>query len=1379
MGSRDANSGGPNANEGPFMKQRKQKKKNRKNKERDDVKDANQNDEGRPLRLSIFYTCLRSDPHAPEQVFSEYGKLAYIQPFVTASVDDTNKGLTGFATFMDEETATRLIEEGKIRYGDDRYIKVQAFTPSKGSWYYKRLIAKEEDISKIPQLEEQFDTVCKDIGRDIQVTSKLTDGDVITTPGTEIKWELKITNKKPLAKVFYRIICSHPHLIILDNIPRDIKNRKPHPGFELHGYKTHTADIIYNPRELYGAQKFDIWIEGRGWTQHHQLKVQVIKEKEAVFLSLPPTSNFENIGGYGLYDGFTRTVISLGRAVSWLPSNKAVQWLRELKPQLVPNSVHQAVKNKECIKDMVPWSKKENHQMKLRQSLWMEESQMELDLRRFDIANAKLEVVKEYVARGITYFPQNDSPIAKLEASNIAERRPSVMAGDVVYAWIPGSKDYEYEGSVISTDQKHAYLAFNVELHKMLEGPHPITTWNIRFGMKPNDKFRFRRMYSAVDNMNLSVTWPERAVPPMKDEEIENYFDEAVKNDPYQSKVVKGIYKRRRTSKTSTLPPILLFGAFGTGKTRTLVEVICQIISHSPANFQPKILVCAVTNNAVDLMMESLIDSKIMTPDTLFRLYPSSRKVDSVQEVFLEYSHWNEKSKSFDFPSLETLRRYKVILTTAEKSHDLYSIGMNKGEFTHIFLDEAAQMLETEALIPLILADDKCIVVMSGDTKQLGPTIHNRYAKQQLSKSIMERLSELPGIYSEENNTKFELRMNYRSNRNLCNLNSTLFYDNKLVSRHDDTQFNDVYKITQWQKLRGNKNYVLENVKGRDRQKDDSPSFYNSEEALRTVDLIQDLINYTRENAEELSQEEIAVITPYEKQVQMFRVLLRSRKLRKVTVLNIDSTPGKEFTVVFLSTVRASDKWEVYDKEHDLGVIVNKKRMCTALTRAKECLIIVGDAETLIRDEKWKKLIEVAEEQGTYVSPIEEQKISYCVEEIKDNVVEEQKNQTLKLSSDKTVNGVKSVAVEETKPKGKKENKKKKKKIEQEKKKMQMNEICTTSQEEVAQIPSKSVEVEVGKKSCVIMDVEKPTKNEKNGFERLNNDLKVVVDHEDNNNKNKNRSDGDLISNVVDKPSHQSSTSTNGLYTSNVNNQNNNISNNINNNSDDNNRGSVRAPESTFNNHNSGHNYSHNNLNHNHNADNNQLNLNLNTGVPNYRMNTSNYNNFNNQYHDNNNSNTNFNNNHFNYNNNNHFNHNNNHSNINGFNPNGGFRSNVFQQPNQQNYMVSNSYQQPIQVRTIFNHQGCRVDMEEGCYVPVHVLRKDNGIEIQICCVGMRSTYVEMGDKEYSVTLEPRPMDNVLFSNLHRTRLWLDLRGLGNVNINTMQSSEALKFLTQ
>ena len=51
--------------------------------------------------------------------------------------------------------------------------------------------------------------------------------------------------------------------------------------------------------------------------------------------------------------------------------------------------------------------------------------------------------------------------------------------------------------------------------------------------------------------------------------------------------------------------------------------------------------------------------------------------------------------------------------------------------FTHIFLDEAAQAVECETIMPLSMATTNTCVVMAGDHMQIGPRVYSAEAKKQ------------------------------------------------------------------------------------------------------------------------------------------------------------------------------------------------------------------------------------------------------------------------------------------------------------------------------------------------------------------------------------------------------------------------------------------------------------------------------------------------------------------------------------------------------------------------------------------------------------------------------------------------------------------------
>ena len=66
-------------------------------------------------------------------------------------------------------------------------------------------------------------------------------------------------------------------------------------------------------------------------------------------------------------------------------------------------------------------------------------------------------------------------------------------------------------------------------------------------------------------------------------------------------------------------------------------------------------------------------------------------------------------------------------------------------------------------------------------------------------------------------------------------------------------------------------------------------------------------------------------------------------------VISIDSSQGREFDIVFISTVRTSP-----------GAFMSEyERINVAITRAKHGLVIVGNSQALRKDHKWAKLLTI------------------------------------------------------------------------------------------------------------------------------------------------------------------------------------------------------------------------------------------------------------------------------------------------------------------------------------------------------------------------------------------------------------------------------------
>lgn len=141
----------------------------------------------------------------------------------------------------------------------------------------------------------------------------------------------------------------------------------------------------------------------------------------------------------------------------------------------------------------------------------------------------------------------------------------------------------------------------------------------------------------------------------------------------------------------------------GTGKTRTLVALIQQIVRTTSDN----VLVCAMTNAACDLITENLLD--ILYAGELFRLYSTSTKSFSVSPRILKVANFRkEKSKYVMpkmYPSLYYLYKFRVVVCTSSMAglftRARCSPNWSVNHFSYVIIDECGCAPEPISLIPI------------------------------------------------------------------------------------------------------------------------------------------------------------------------------------------------------------------------------------------------------------------------------------------------------------------------------------------------------------------------------------------------------------------------------------------------------------------------------------------------------------------------------------------------------------------------------------------------------------------------------------------------------------------------------------------------------
>lgn len=428
------------------------------------------------------------------------------------------------------------------------------------------------------------------------------------------------------------------------------------------------------------------------------------------------------------------------------------------------------------------------------------------------------------------------------------------------------------------------------------------------------------------------------------------------------------------TALSIKLPPILLIGPFGTGKTYTLAQAIKQLLAQPEA----KILICTHSNSAADLYIKEYLHPWIeegLEEATPLRVYYHKRWSATVNSVVQKYCI-TDGVGNFKRPSIEDIMRHRIIVVTLSISMELATLGLPKGLFTHIFLDEAAQAMECEAIMPLALANDSTRIVLAGDHMQMSPELFSAFAKERkLHISLLERLYD---HYPSNFPCKILLCENYRAHEAIIKFTSELFYEQKLIASGKQPRHERFYPLTFF------------TTRGEDVQDKNSTAFYNNAEVYEVVERVSELRKRWPSSWGKLNDTSIGIMTPYADQVFRIRSELRKRRMGGISVERVLNVQGKQFRAVFLSTVRTrrtclpqasgpggsggagaggasiAAAGSVGDTDTDYGFLSNSKLLNTAITRAQSLVAVVGDPVALCsigRCRKvWERFIEICDE---------------------------------------------------------------------------------------------------------------------------------------------------------------------------------------------------------------------------------------------------------------------------------------------------------------------------------------------------------------------------------------------------------------------------------
>ncbi|KAF0290524.1 putative helicase with zinc finger domain [Amphibalanus amphitrite] len=233
------------------------------------------------------------------------------------------------------------------------------------------------------------------------------------------------------------------------------------------------------------------------------------------------------------------------------------------------------------------------------------------------------------------------------------------------------------------------------------------------------------------------------------------------------------------------LPPVLVLGPYGTGKTYTMAHGVKHILNGSENS---RILICTHSNSAADLYIREYLSGYVkggMEAARPLRVYYRRRRLGTVHFTVRPFTLREDSDADDDVvfrrPTTEDVLRHRVIVCTLAVSKYLTWLDLPEDTFSHILVDEAAQALEWEAARVLSLAGPQTRLVLAGDHLQLSPDVYSEVCRERrFERSLLERLQER---YGSDFPCAITLHENYRSHSDIVKMTSELFYGRRLKSR--------------------------------------------------------------------------------------------------------------------------------------------------------------------------------------------------------------------------------------------------------------------------------------------------------------------------------------------------------------------------------------------------------------------------------------------------------------------------------------------------------------------------------------------------------------------------------------------------------------------
>lgn len=525
----------------------------------------------------------------------------------------------------------------------------------------------------------------------------------------------------------------------------------------------------------------------------------------------------------------------------------------------------------------------------------------------------------------------------------------------------------------IKIPEKQIILTYEKELSTIPDELKISFDYDRNTGVLKKQEFSIKdlkRNNTTIENLLSKISNPNTLAPKREIPKCKNYFNEKI--DENQQEAVD------KATSLENGEYLIIQGPPGTGKTTVITEIINQILSK---NKLAKILVTSQSNQAVDNVLEKICESeekivrfgndksklsdiaKKYHEEAVFDKYLQTvkKRLENnntnyfIQNECLDQLHkkWKNQVLQAD-DELKTLlfKKIRVIFGTLvgiSSWQDFRAV-----EFDYIIVDEAGRATLPELMIPLRRAK-KFILV--GDHKQLPPIVDDEivaqmkeYNKKDLETTLFEELYKK----IEHKDFKHFLKFNYRSHKSIAKIYSDTFYNREIETKDS---------LLREHGLNFDKKVYFYSTSKLDNRFDKQAGTGKRNDTNRD-EIIKILIEIEKQTKENNIKKSVGIITPYLAQRDNIRSKFGQIKndlsMLNIEINSVDAFQGSDRDIIIYDIVRSQN-----DTKVNIEFIADEKRLNVALSRTKELLFIVGDANFIynvtIKDKNnpFKEIIEI------------------------------------------------------------------------------------------------------------------------------------------------------------------------------------------------------------------------------------------------------------------------------------------------------------------------------------------------------------------------------------------------------------------------------------